>query len=91
VAASGALIAVGFVVYSAPILLAEVALDAAVVAPIYRRLRREEAGHWAGAVLRHTWMPALVVILFVAAAGFALQQAAPEARSIGGVWRALSD
>jgi hypothetical protein len=89
VLAFGALIAVGFVVYSAPVLLAEVALDAAIVAPVYRRLRREDSRHWAGTVLRRTWVPALVVVIFVAGAGYALQQAAPEARSIGGVWRSL--
>ncbi len=87
--ALAALVAIGFVVYSAPLLLAEVALDAAIFAPVYRRLRREEAGSWAGAVLRKTGVPALVVVVFVSGAGFALQAAVPEARSIGGVVRLL--
>jgi hypothetical protein len=90
VLAFGALVAVLFVVYSAPVLLAEVALDAAIVTPVYRRLRRQDARYWAGTVLRRTWIPALVVIVFAAGCGYALQQAAPEARSIGGVWRALT-
>lgn len=84
------LICLSYVVYTAPLLLAEVALDAALVSTIYRRLRREEAGHWTGAVLRRTWLPAAGLTLFMAIAGFALEQAAPHAHSIGGVLRVLA-
>ena len=90
VLALGAIVAVGFVVFSAPTLLAEVALDAGLMSTMYRRLRREDAGHWTGAVFRRTWLPALAVIAFTAAAGYALQLAAPDARSIGGVIRSLT-
>ena len=90
VLALGAIVAVGFVVFSAPTLLAEVVLDAGLMSTVYRRLRRQDAGHWTGAVFRRTWLPALAVILFTAGAGFALQLAAPEARSIGGVIRSLA-
>jgi hypothetical protein len=82
-------IAVVYVVYTAPLLLAEVALDAALVSTLYRRLRREDAGSWAGAVLRRTWAPALIVVVCVSLAGFALEAAVPEAHSIGGVIRTL--
>jgi hypothetical protein len=90
VLALGAIVAVGFVVVSAPTLLAEVALDAGLMSTVYRRLRRQDAGHWSGAVLRRTWLPALAVVLITAGAGYALQLAAPEARSIGGVIRSLA-
>jgi hypothetical protein len=83
------IIAVVYVVYTAPLLLAEVALDAALVSSLYRRLRREDAGSWAGAVLRRTWAPALIVVVCVSLAGFALEAAVPEAHSIGGVIRTL--
>jgi hypothetical protein len=46
--------------------------------------------NWARAVIRHTWQPALAVIVLTAAAGYALQLAAPEARSIGGVIRSIA-
>ena len=82
-------VAVGYVVYMAPVLLAEVALDAAVVSALYRRLRRDQAGHWLTTVLHRTWVPALVLIVCAAAAGFALQQIAPEAQSIGAVLRSF--
>jgi hypothetical protein len=81
---------VGYVIYAAPLLLAEVALDAALVSTAYRKLRREEAGHWAGAVLRRTWLPAVVLVASLVAAGYALQRIVPEAQSIGGVVRALA-
>lgn len=85
-----AVLAAAFVVYSAPTLLAEIAVDAGVMTTVYRRIRQHEVVHWTGAVLRHTWLPALVIIVFMAGAGYLLQMAAPEARSIGGVVRALT-
>ena len=85
---AGAL-AVIYVVYIAPVLLAEVALDAAIGSALYRHLRADEAGHWLTTVLTKTWFPAFVVVLFAMIAGYALQQIEPDARSIGGVMRAL--
>jgi hypothetical protein len=89
VALFGGLICVFYVVYIAPLLLAEVALDAALVSVVYRRLRHEDTGHWAGAVVGRTWLPAIGLLVFMAILGFALQQIVPEARSIGAVIRAL--
>lgn len=87
VAAAAGLVAMAFVVYAAPVLLAEVALDAALVGTVYRRLRREERGYWATTALRRTWMSAAVLVAFMAVLGFALQQLAPDAVSIGDVIR----
>jgi len=89
--AFGALIAVAFVVYSAPVLLTEVALDAGVMSGVYRSVRRHDDGNWVGAVWRRTWVPALVVIVCVSVAGYLMQRAVPDARSIGGVIRAWSE
>jgi hypothetical protein len=89
-AALGGILCVGYVIYIAPMLLAEVALDAALVTAVYSRLRREDrAGHWTGAVLRQTLVPAAILVFFMFVAGFAAQLYAPEARSIGGVIRVL--
>lgn len=88
-AALGGILCIGYVIYIAPMLLAEVALDAALVSAVYRRLRKEDVGHWTGAVFRRTWMPAAILVIFMAIAGYAAQRLAPEARSIGGVIRAL--
>jgi len=91
VLAFGALIAVAFVVYSAPVLLTEVALDAGVMSGVYRSVRRHDDGHWFGAVWRRTWLPALVVIACTSVAGYLLQLAVPDANSIGDVIRAISE
>ena len=87
----GGLAAVVYVVYSAPILLAEVALDGAVVTTLYRRMQRADAAHWAATTLRRTWISAMVLVVSTAIAGFAFERIAPEATSIGGVIRELSE
>lgn len=88
---AGGAIAVGYVIYAAPLLLAEVALDAAVVSALYGRLKQEDVSHWAMTVLRRTWIPALALVVFAAIGGYAMQQVAPDAQSIGGFVRALRE
>lgn len=88
--AAAGVVAVGYVVYAAPILLAEVAVDAALMGALYRRLRKEDARHWSRGVLRGTWVAALVVVVSAAGAGYFAQRAVPEARSIGGVLQGLT-
>ena len=89
VCAAAGLVAIGYVIYMAPVLLAEVALDAAIISVLYRRLRRDEQGYWLTTVLRRTWVPAAILVVFAFLTGFALQQAAPQARSIGAVVQAV--
>jgi hypothetical protein len=83
----GGVLAMLYVVYLAPVLLAEVALDAALVTGIYRKLRKKDAGHWLGSAVRHTWLPATIAAVCIAFAGLVLQWAQPAARSIGDVFR----
>jgi hypothetical protein len=87
----GSALAMFYVVYAAPVLLAEIALDAALVAGIYRKLRKQDARYWLGSALRHTWQPAAIAALCVWVIGTALQWAVPNARSIGDVVRALNE
>ena len=88
VCALGGLLAVAYVIWTAPLLLAEVALDGAVFAAVYRRLHARDAAHWAATTVRRTWMLAVILVLFAAGCGFAFEQIAPDARSIGDVLRA---
>jgi hypothetical protein len=85
VALLGGLVALGFVVYSSPILLAEVLLDFAVAGAVYRKNRRHERGHWAAGVLRRTYKPALVLAAVTATFGFAMQSLSPEQDTLGAV------
>jgi hypothetical protein len=87
--ALGGALAISYIVYAAPALLAEVAVDAALVTTVYRRLRERDAPHWALSVVRRTWLPVLGLAALLMAGGFALQRAVPSARSIGHVLRAL--
>lgn len=83
----GGVLAMFYVVYAAPVLLAEVALDAALVTGIYRKLRKKDAGHWLESAVRHTWLPATIAAVCMAVVGVVLQWAEPTARSIGDVFR----
>lgn len=91
ICALGGLVAVVYVIYAAPVLLAEIALDAAVMSTLYTRLKKRDTSHWAMTVIRRTWLPALGLFVFAALGGYALDQIDPDARSIGAVFRALSD
>ena len=74
-----------FVVWSAPVLFAEILVDALLAAGLYRRLRVLEPRHWMRAALKRTLLPFVLTTLTVGAAGWGLQAWAPEARSLGEV------
>jgi hypothetical protein len=82
--------AVFYVIYLAPLLLAEVLVDGVLLAAFYRRLKRPEPEHWALCAVRRTWIPAIIVAFTFFFAGVIFQSLAPEARSIGGVWKSVS-
>jgi hypothetical protein len=87
VAVASALIVSVYVVSSAPNLFAEVLVDAALTAGLYRRGRNLEPRHWLESILRLTGIPFAFVALFFIVAGGVSQVYAPEAVSIGGVLR----
>lgn len=60
VAFAGA-VAVGYVILSAPVLIAEVMVDAAIVSTVYRRVAAKDTRHWAATVVRRTWLPAAIL------------------------------
>ena len=72
-----------YVVYSAPTLFAELLLDGALSASLYRRLRGIERRHWVATALRRTALPFVLTALLLATAGWGLQTAVPGARSVG--------
>ena len=77
-----------FVVWSAPMLFAEITVDALLSAGLYRRLRHLEARTWLHTALRRTIVPFVLTTLVMGAAGLGMQHYAPEARSIGQVIKA---
>jgi hypothetical protein len=72
-----------YVIYSAPTLFAELLLDGALAATLYRRLRGIETRHWVSTALRRTVLPFAITAVFLSAVGWGLQSYAPGARSLG--------
>jgi len=75
------------VVYVAPVLLAELILDVAIVSGLARRFERIPPERWYYGALRITFMPFLGVLITVALAGFLAGLFAPGADSIGDIFR----
>jgi hypothetical protein len=71
-----------YIVYSAPALMAELLLDGALSATLYRRLRKLDHPHWISTALRHTFPPFLLTAFFLAAVGWALQTQAVDAHTL---------
>ena len=86
VAVVGGLIASFYIIYIAPTLLTEILVDGALVAGLYRRVKRIEQKNWLRTAVRRTLLPAILVAIFFTVAGFALQKAVPEAHTMGDVW-----
>jgi hypothetical protein len=87
IAILGGVIALCYIIYIAPALLAEILVDGALLAGLYNRVKTIEQRHWLRAAIRKTIVPVLIAAACFTAAGYFMQMAVPEARSIGQVWR----
>lgn len=83
----GVAVASLYVVFLAPMIVMELAVDGALVYTLHRRLRRISAGNWFRAAFRLTALPFAVAAAILALAGFGLQHVAPGADSIGDLFR----
>lgn len=80
------LLASASIVYSAPVLFAEIVLDGVLSASLYRRLRRIGAQRWwVHSAIRRTILPFAITAALLAVGGYAMSQYAPDARSVGEV------
>jgi hypothetical protein len=84
-------IAALYIVYIAPALLAEILLDGVLLAGLYKQVKSIEHKHWLTTALRRTVLSAILVAVFFGVAGYAMQRTAPEARSVGEVWKHFGD
>ena len=76
-----------FVVYSAPVLFAELLVDGLLSASLYRRLRGIDRHHWLQTALRRTALPFIFAAISVSAIGACLSWYTPAAQSIGeAIW-----
>lgn len=74
-----------YVVYTAPVLFAELMLDGMLAAGLYRRLKGIESSHWIETALRRTFWPFFLTALVCFLTGWAMSAYAPEAHTIGAV------
>jgi len=79
-----------YVIYIAPVLFAEILLDAALAGGLYHRLRAVDGRSWWQSAIRRTIIPAAASALVVSIAGGIMQSVYPGASSIGMVWRAAT-
>ncbi len=74
-----------FVVWSAPVLFAELLLDGVLSAGLYSRLRNVDRRHWLETALRRTALPFLLTAALVTGAGWWMGTHAPGAHTLGQV------
>ncbi len=74
-----------WLVLAAPSLFAELLLDGALSAGLYRRLGRLPHRPWLETALKRTILPFLLAAVTLGVVGRVMQAYAPEARSLGGV------
>jgi hypothetical protein len=74
-----------WLVLAAPSLFAELLLDGALSAGLYRRLKTLPHRPWLETALRRTILPFLLAAVTLGVVGHVMQAYAPEARSLGGV------
>ena len=90
VALIGGVIASLYIVYIAPVFLAEILVDGIVLGGLYKRVRHIDRKHWLQTAVRKTLLPAILCVLFFGVTGGALQMLEPEAKSVGEVWSKLT-
>ena len=67
----------------APVMIAEVFIDAVLSGMLYRRLRIAASEHWLGTAIRKTWRYVLAVAVLMCVAGFALDFSAKNSDTMG--------
>jgi len=87
VAVAGAVVAAVWMTVSAPTFLAELMLDSALAAGLYRRLDAADEGHWLRTAINRTGWLFVCVMLGFALVGALMQTYAPRATSMGEVIR----
>ncbi len=76
-------------VWQAPVILSEAALQAALAMGLVRRTRQGALGHWAGGVFRATWKPFALVLALALILGWTVSALFPGAEKLSDVLRNL--
>jgi sorbitol-specific phosphotransferase system component IIC len=84
-------VAVFWLVYSAPTLMAELTLDSVVSLQVYHRIRQSERHRYLSTFWRVTWLPLLCMFILVVGGAWVLQHFVPEAHTLWQVIRKKPD
>lgn len=74
-----------YVVYSAPMLLAELSVDFLLATGLYRRLKKIPETAWLGTAIKKTIWPFLITAVVISGSGWVLQNSAPGAKTLSEV------
>ena len=80
-----AVVAIFNVLMAAPILFAEVFVDAVLIGALYKRLRPLNEEWWVVGAARHTWRPVAHTAVTLLICALIFRSIAPEAKTFGGV------
>ena len=80
-----------YIVYIAPVLFAEVLVDGVLAYALFKHLKSEDRPFWLTSAVRSTLAPFALTAVFVSMSGLAMSWYAPEATSIGQVFKHASD
>jgi hypothetical protein len=78
----GLLLSSLWVIYTAPLLFAELLVDGVLAVNLYRRLRRPQSCHWLETAIKRTAIPFALTAVVLACTGAGLQHYVPEARTM---------
>ena len=76
-----------YVIYQAPTILSEVALQGVLAASLSKRTKAMAQGNWVGSVFKATWKPFACTLLAALMCGVVLHAYFPEAVRLADVWR----
>ena len=75
-----------YVIYTAPVMLSEVAFEALLAAALAKRAKKIQRPGWIGVVWRATVWPFVVVLVLTIALGWVAQKRCPEAKKLRDVF-----
>jgi hypothetical protein len=75
-----------YLVVTSPMLLAELLVDGALLGAMSRAVSPDHPFHWSRAVVRRTWIAALVTAIVFGLVGFGIERIAPGARTVAEAW-----
>ena len=81
----GLVVVLGITLAGAPVLVAEIFLDAFLIGALYRKLRIAAKENWLATAVRKTWKSAAITAILLGLGGAAMQHLWPGAQSIGQV------